>query len=314
MINESDEQMTESIKLPKNLPSISLLGLGLMGAPMAHNILQKLGALTVWNRSAGPVEALVRAGARAVSTPREAATAITLTVLPDLEQVRPLLLGEDGLLAGWSEAGIESPILVIHGTVSPIAVAEFASELESKHGVRVVDAPMSGGTVGAAAGTLSIMMGGSDEAIREITPAMNAVGATIRHMGSVGSGQMTKACNQIVVAGTVAAISEAMLLAEGTGLDRATVLEVLRGGLANSEVLRQKGGNWATESFVAGGTAKNQLKDLRFVREAESHFGVNLPVTNQVADQFEAMIEAGLGNLDHTGLYAYIAEQQNHKK
>ena len=293
---------------------VSLLGLGRMGEPMARNILSKLGSLTVWNRSSAATARMESLGANVAITPREAAAEITLTVLPDLSDVEALLDGPDGLLAGWQDAGFHCPILVVHGTVSPVKVATLAAKLLAEHGVWLVDAPMSGGTIGAENGTLSIMLGGHAEVVSDLDSVMNAVGTTVRYFGPVGSGELAKACNQIVVAGTIAAISEAMFLAQESGLDKSVLLEILRGGLANSEILRQKGDNWANYSFVAGGSAKNQLKDLRFVREAEVKIGVDLPTTNTVADLFERMIEAGLGELDHTGLFAFLSSQHENAK
>lgn len=181
-------------------PTVSLLGLGPMGEPMARNLLAGNGSLIVWNRTAAKAQSLAALGAVVAATPREAAAEVTLTVLPDLRQVRELLSGHDGLLAGWAERGIEHPVLVVHGTVSPVAVADFAAELRSQHGVVVLDAPLSGGTVGAADGTLSIMIGGDKDAIQAVMPLFLHMGRTVRVLGESGAGQLAKACNQIVVA------------------------------------------------------------------------------------------------------------------
>ena len=149
-------------------PSIALMGLGPMGAPMAHRLAAVHSGLVVWNRTFAKTGPLVAAGARAATSPADAASDIVLTVLPDLAQVESLLPGPDGLLAGWAARGIEHPILVVHGTVSPVAVAALAGRLFEEHGVRVLDAPVSGGIIGADQGTLSIMVGGDDVSVRVV--------------------------------------------------------------------------------------------------------------------------------------------------
>jgi 3-hydroxyisobutyrate dehydrogenase-like beta-hydroxyacid dehydrogenase len=237
------------------------------------------------------------------SEPREAAMPVTLTVLPDLVQVESLLEGENGLLAGWHAAGITRPVLVVHGTVSPVAVERFAAHLAEEHNVSVIDAPLSGGTVGAEAGTLSVMIGGDRVVAETLLPLFACVGRTIRYLGASGSGALAKACNQIVVAGTIAAVSEAMLLARSAGLDLEVVQELLQGGLARTAVLEQKGEKWMTEDFAPGGSAVNQLKDLRFIAETAKAKALVLPTTEVVTDLFERMVADGDGSLDHSGLY-----------
>ncbi|ROQ04499.1 2-hydroxy-3-oxopropionate reductase [Rathayibacter sp. PhB93] len=285
---------------------LSLLGLGPMGAPMARNLLAA-GPLTVWNRTASRAAPFAELGAVVAPTPAAAAGDVVLTVLPDLVQVESLLMGEDGLLAGWRAAGIAAPVLVVHGTVSPIAVAALARRLAAEHGVQVVDAPLSGGTVGARDGTLSIMVGGADEPVARVLPVFERLGRTVRHLGPSGAGATAKLCNQIVVAGTVAVVSEALLLARSAGLDPATVVELLQGGLARTAVLEQKSRKWLDEDFAEGGSARNQLKDLRFVAESAAAEGVALPTTAAVTALFERMIAEGDGDLDHTGVHRTLA-------
>ncbi|MDQ0707779.1 3-hydroxyisobutyrate dehydrogenase-like beta-hydroxyacid dehydrogenase [Arthrobacter woluwensis] len=289
--------------------SIALLGLGPMGDPMSRNLLAVHPELVVWNRTASKTQPLVDAGARAASSPAEAAAAITLTVLPDLAQVEALLSGSDGLLAGWADKGVEAPVLVVHGTVSPTAVAAFAEQMFVEHGVSVVDAPVSGGTAGARQGTLSIMVGGDEAVVRDLDPVFRAMGSTVRHMGPSGAGALAKACNQVIVAATVTAVSEAMLLARAGGLDLGVLLELLRGGLADSEVLRQKGTRWITGDFDGGGNARNQLKDLGFVHDAATARGLDLPLSATVTELFSAMVENGDGALDHTGIQKTLASR-----
>ncbi|QHF25688.1 NAD-binding protein [Rathayibacter sp. VKM Ac-2804] len=285
---------------------LSLLGLGPMGAPMARNLLAAA-PLTVWNRTASRAAPFAELGAVVAPTPAAAAGDVVLTVLPDLVQVESLLVGEDGLLAGWRAAGIAAPVLVVHGTVSPIAVAALARRLAAEHGVQVVDAPLSGGTVGARDATLSIMVGGADEPVARVLPVFERLGRTVRHLGPSGAGATAKLCNQIVVAGTVAVVSEALLLARSAGLDPATVVELLQGGLARTEVLEQKSRKWLDEDFAEGGSARNQLKDLRFIAESAAAEGVALPTTAAVTALFERMIAEGDGDLDHTGVHRTLA-------
>jgi 3-hydroxyisobutyrate dehydrogenase-like beta-hydroxyacid dehydrogenase len=296
---------------PAPSTDVALLGLGPMGAPIAANLLRGLGSLTVWNRTASKSESLASRGATVADSPRAAAAQTTLTVLPDLQQVESVLYGERGLIAGWADRAIESPTLVIHGTVSPVAVAELAADLYLEHRIRVLDAPLSGGTVGAEAGTLSVMVGGNRATAERTLPLFDHMGTTIRYLGESGSGALAKACNQIVVAGTIAAVSESMLLARTAGLDLTVLQELLQGGLAHSEVVAQKGSKWIDEDFTAGGSAVNQLKDLRFIREAADARSLTLPTTQQVTRLFDRMVADGDGELDHTGVYLTIRDAGN---
>lgn len=278
-----------------------------MGAPIARNILAGGIPLTLWNRTAAKAKAI--AGGRVVASPADAASDVVLTVLPDLAQVAALLPGAEGLLAGWRAAGIQNPVLVIHGTVSPVAVAAFADDCLRNHGLTVIDAPLSGGTIGAEEGRLSTMVGGPGTVVARLSPLFELYSSTVVWFGKTGAGSTVKACNQIVVAATVTALSEAMALATATGLDLEKVQSVLAGGLANSEVLRQKARRWIEKDFEGGGSAKNQLKDLTFVAEIAANLGMELPLSMSVKGAFEKMISAGCGDLDHTGIYRTILEQ-----
>ena len=279
-----------------------------MGAPIARNILAAGMPLTLWNRTADKARAI--SGGRVAATPAEAAAAVVLTVLPDLPQVAGLLPGEDGLLAGWKAACIEEPVLVIHGTVSPVAVARFAEDCKSRHGVTVVDAPLSGGTIGAEEGRLSTMAGGPQDTVQRLMSLFDLYSSTVVWFGEAGAGSTVKACNQIVVSATVTALAEAMAVATATGLDAGKVQSILAGGLANSEVLRQKGQRWIDGDFDGGGSAKNQLKDLNFIADIAGDSGLTLPLSTSVRGAFEAMVAAGDGDLDHTGIYRTIVGQQ----
>lgn len=290
---------------------VGLCGLGPMGLPIAIRLAEAGAAPRVWNRTPGKAAEAVAAGAVEVERPAGAARPVTLTVLPDLPQVEELVFRADGLLAGWEEQGIGSPVLVVHGTISPVAVADFAERMLAEHGVRVVDAPMSGGTIGAARGTLSLMVGGEESAIAEVLPVFEHYGRTVRVFGASGTGALAKLCNQVIVASTVTAISEALLLARRAGLDQQALIEILSGGLASSEVLSQKSVKWLTDDYAEGGSGKNQLKDLRFVAEAARAQGLELPVAHVVEELFADMVESGSGDLDHTGIIQTIARRSD---
>jgi 2-hydroxy-3-oxopropionate reductase len=287
-------------------PPVSLLGLGRMGEPIARRLLAALGLLTVWNRTTTKAVALRQAGAQVAATPAEAAAAVTLTVLTDLTDVETVLTGENGLIAGWAAAGVQRPVLVVHGTVSPVGVTALADRL-ARDGIGVVDAPLSGGVAGAESGALSVMVGGSDDVVDRVWPVLALIGSTVRHLGPSGAGEVAKACNQVVVAATVTALSEALLLADAGGIDRRELLELLGGGLADSEVLRQKRDRWLSGDFTGGGSSTNQLKDLRFVAETASAHGLTLPLAGTLRAVFERAITDGDGDLDHAAIELSLA-------
>jgi 3-hydroxyisobutyrate dehydrogenase-like beta-hydroxyacid dehydrogenase len=294
-------------------PEVSLLGLGRMGEPIARRLLAARGSLTVWNRTAAKAADLARAGARVAASPAEAAAPLTLSVLTDLADVEDLLSGDDGLLAGWAAAGVPRPVLVVHGTVSPVGVAALAERL-APSGVDVVDAPLSGGVAGAESGALSVMVGGADEAVARVWPVLSLVGTTVRHLGPTGAGQTAKACNQVVVAATVTALAEALVLADASGIDRAQLLELLGGGLAGSEVLRQKRDRWLGRDFDGGGSSANQLKDLRFVADAAAARGLALPVAATLRTVFERVVADGDGDLDHSAVELSLARHATSRR
>jgi 2-hydroxy-3-oxopropionate reductase len=268
-----------------------------MGLPMARNLAAAGHDVLAWNRSRPALDAAREAGCRTAGDPAGVAAEapVVITMLPDLPQVTDLLDGPHGLLA----PGTAVRTLVVMGTVSPVAVRELADRLAG-HGIAVVDAPVSGGETGAVRGTLSIMAGGGPESFAGVRPYLEAMGTTVRHMGPVGAGSLTKACNQLVVAGTLVSLAEAVLLGERGGLDRVALLEILGGGLAASEVLTQKRHHLTTDDFAGTGPARYLLKDLGFVLDSASAERVTLPVATAVAQLYEAVDAAGLGGLDNS--------------
>ncbi len=278
--------------------TVGFLGLGGMGLPMATNLARAGFDVVAWNRSRPALKTAGAAGCRMAADPAEvAATApVVVTMLPDLPQVEALLQAPDGLLAPGERA---MDTLVVMGTVSPVRVRALAEELTAR-GVTVVDAPVSGGVTGAVQGTLSIMAGADPAAYDRVLPYLKAMGGTVRRMGGVGAGSLTKACNQLVVAGTLVSLAEAVLLAEGGGLDTEALLDVLAGGLARSEVLAQKHHHLAKSDFTPSGPARYLLKDLGFVLDSADDEQVSLPLADTVTHLYAAVEAQGLGDYDNS--------------
>ncbi|MFJ8467526.1 NAD(P)-dependent oxidoreductase [Streptomyces swartbergensis] len=278
--------------------TVGFLGLGAMGLPMAANLARTGFDVIAWNRSRPALETAGAAGCRTAADPAEVAAAapVVITMLPDLPQVEALLQAQDGLLAPGERA---MDTLVVMGTVSPVRVRALADELTAR-GVTVVDAPVSGGVDRAVQGTLSIMAGAGPAAYDRVLPYLTAMGGTVRRMGDIGAGSLTKACNQLVVAGTLVSLAEAVLLAERGGLDTEALLDVLAGGLARSEVLAQKRHHLATSDFTPSGPARYLLKDLGFVRDSAADEQVSLPLADTVTRLYAAVESQGLGGWDNS--------------
>ena len=275
---------------------IAFLGLGRMGLPMSLSLARAGFAVRAWNRTPRNLMAPTpeyRVVASAADATDQADTVITM--LPDLPEVIDVC---DGLLR-------PGMVVTVMGTVSPVAIREWAGRLADA-GVAVVDAPVSGGDVGARDANLSIMAGGSPDAFAQMRPAFEAMGSMVRHLGPVGSGQLAKACNQIVVASTLTALSEALVLGTRGGLDVQQLLDVLAAGLAGSRALEVKRGALASRSFEPGGSAGFQHKDLGFALAAARAEGVALPLTAVVDQLFGAMRWTGHGEEDHSGIIQII--------
>ncbi|WP_162246650.1 NAD(P)-dependent oxidoreductase [Microbacterium sp. Root53] len=284
---------------------MSLIGLGAMGLPMARN-LAAAGPLTVWNRS--PRSSAEVGGARVAQTLPDAVADVVVTVLPDIADVRDVLFGTgsgEGLLAGLGRRA-RRPIVLVCGTVSPVALRGLAAEMDER-GVTIADAPLSGGVLGAAEGRLSIMVGASEPDFAVIGRVLAPCAKSVVRMGDVGAGATAKLCNQLVVAESVAALSEAFALARAAGIDPETLADALGAGLAESEVLRQKRHHWVEESFEPGGTVAYQVKDLRYALEVAAAHGLELDGARTALSLFERSVAAGDGGLDHTGVYRVIA-------
>lgn len=292
------------------MSAVGFIGLGPMGYPMAAALAEAGFEVAVWNRTATTAERFCAEfpGATPAASPAQVASRapIVITMLPDLPQVQAVYGAPDGLRHGWAAAREqpptgEPPILVVMGTVSPVAVAAWDEELRAD-GVSLVDAPVSGGPTGAQERRLSIMCGGEPDQIARCQPYFEAMGRTIKHLGPVGSGELAKACNQVVVAGTLTALGEALNLARAGGLDLADVLDILQGGLAASEVLSQKRERYETGDYSGGGSSRNQVKDLEFILAAGQQHGVNQPISTVALQAYRALVAAGDGHLDHSAV------------
>jgi len=282
---------------------IGFIGLGIMGKPMALNLLAAGRSLTVHSRSAGPVDEVVAAGATRASSAAEVAAAsdVTITMLPDTSDVELVLTGEDGVLEG-----VAADSLVIDmSSIDPAPTREMA-EAFAKRDVAMLDAPVSGGERGAIDGTLSIMVGGEPDAVTRAMSIFEVLGKTIVHVGPSGAGQVTKACNQLVVAATIEAVAEALLLAERSGVDPARVREALLGGFAGSKILEVHGQRMLDRTFAPGFRIRLHRKDARIVEEAANATGTPIPSFEVVAAQLQRALDAGDGELDHSGLYVEL--------
>jgi 2-hydroxy-3-oxopropionate reductase len=284
---------------------IGFVGLGLMGRPMARNLLEAGYELVVHNRSQGKVEELVAEGAEAAESPREVAenSGVVFTMLPGPPEVREVVLGEDGLLRG----AVEGSLLVDMSTSSPVLAKELA-RIAREQGVGMLDAPVSGGDVGAKEGTLSIMVGGDEEDFVRAKPLFEVMGKTVVHVGKSETGQTVKACNQIVVALNIEAVSEALVLGSKAGVDPAKVIEVLSGGLANNSVMEVKAEKFLSRDFEPGGKVESHHKDLGIALEAGREHEVPLPVTALVEEMFEALMAKGRSDWDHSALVTLVEE------
>ncbi len=278
---------------------IGFIGLGLMGRPMAKNLLKAGFQLTVHSRSREPVDELAALGATPAAAPRDVAAAseVVITMVPDAPDVEAVTTGPEGILAG-AKPGL---IHVDMSTISPVATRHIA-EMERKARVAMLDAPVSGGTVGAEAGTLSIMVGGDEAAFNACRDVFAAMGKKITYMGPSGAGQTTKACNQVMTGGIYAVMAEALVLAAKSGLDPAKVVDVLSSGAARCWALEVRAPKILKRELNPGFKASMQYKDLNIVAETARAEGVPTPVTALVREMYSAMLVAGNGELDNSAV------------
>ena len=287
---------------------VGFVGLGIMGKPMAENLVEAGYDLVVYNRTREKAEELE--GVQVAGSPREVAenSDIIITMLPDSPQVEEVLAGGDGVFEGIKDGAL----IVDMSTISPV-VTEELSEKAREQGASMLDAPVSGGDVGAIDGTLSIMVGGSEEDFGRALPLFEVMGDTVIHVGPVGTGQVVKAANQIVVALTIEAVSEALVLGSRGGVAPEKILDVLGGGLAGNKVMEVKREKMLGHSFDPGFRVELHHKDLGIALAAGREYGVNLPVTAIVDQMLETLKMRGRGDQDHSALLTLIEEASGHE-
>lgn len=283
--------------------AVGFIGLGIMGRPMARNLLGAGYEVIVHSRSAAPVDELVREGARRADSPKDVAgeAGRVITMLPDSPQVEEVLAGPHGVLAGAEP----DSLTIDMSTISPVVTRRLAAQA-SERGVALVDAPVSGGDVGAREGTLSIMAGGTTEDVDRARDLFDVLGQTAVHVGPSGAGQVVKACNQIVVALTIEAVSEALVLAERAGIDRGLMLDVLGGGLASNKVMEVRRRNFLERDFRPGFKVELHHKDLGIALATAREAGAVLPVTAVVEQLLQSLRSRGRGAEDHTALLTVV--------
>jgi 2-hydroxy-3-oxopropionate reductase len=284
--------------------------LGIMGKPMAKNLMEAGYELVLYNRTLEKAEELAEDGAEVAANPREVAanSDIVVTMLPDSPDVRNVVAGEDGVLEGIQEGAL----LVDMSTISPVVTEELAAKL-GERGASMLDAPVSGGDVGAIEGTLSIMVGGSEEDFERAKPLFDVMGKTVNHVGPTGAGQVTKAANQVVVALTIEAVSEALVLGSKGGVTPEKILDVLSGGLAGNKVMEVKREKFLSHEFDPGFRSELHHKDLGIALAAGREYGVVLPVTAIVDQMLLAMKKKGWGGEDHSALLRIIEDLSQHE-
>jgi len=291
-------------------PLVGVIGLGIMGAPMARNLLRAGFPLVVWNRTAARADALVAEGAQLAASPREVAqqAAITITMLSDSPDVEAVYRDPNGILAGTGSGDV----LVDMSTIAPRVARELAQEA-AERGATLLDAPVSGGDTGAQEGTLSIMVGGDAAALALARPVLEALGSRITHVGESGAGQVVKACNQIVVGLTLEALGEALVLGSKAGVDPAAIVEALGGGLAASRVLEVRGPKLLARDFAPGFKLDLHAKDLAIVLATARELGVALPGTAIVDQLFHAEQSRGHGEADNSTVVRALEALAGHE-
>ncbi len=286
-------------------PTIAFIGLGIMGGPMAANLVQAGYAVTGYNRSRGKVDTLIAKGGQGADTIADAVrdADVIITIVPDSPDVEAVASGDDGILAHAKDGAIWVDCSSIRPDVA-VALAKQAAE----HGVRAVDAPVSGGEAGAVEATLSIMVGGDAEVVESVRPVLETVGKTVVHVGPSGSGQTVKAANQLIVAGTIELVAEALIFLEAYGVDTAAAIEVLAGGLAGNRILDRKATSMVAREFKPGFRVDLHHKDMGIILAAAREAGVAIPLGAHTAQLMQSLRQLGHGDLDHSALLLLVEQ------
>jgi len=285
--------------------TIGYIGLGLMGRSIARNLLKAGFPLVVHNRSQAAVDELTAEGARPAASPAEVASQVDVvfTNLPDSPDVEKVVLGEHGILSG-AHPGL---IWVDNSSIKPAVARSLAARL-AEAGVLSLDAPVSGGDVGARNGTLAIMIGGPAEALEKVYPALQAMGKTITHVGAAGAGQVAKAANQIMVAAQMVAMGELLIFSQKAGVDPQKVVEAIKGGAAQCWTLDVKPSRLFAGNRAPGFKASLQSKDLNIIMETAREYGIPLPSAAVDAQLYQAMLQNGMGGLDNSAVLGVLEE------
>lgn len=287
---------------------IGFVGTGIMGKPMVKNLLKAGYPVLCYDIVPDPLEELAAAGAGVAASSKEAAeqSEVVITMLPNSPHVEQAVLGPRGVLEG-ARSGL---LLLEMSTISPIVSQKVAAEV-AKKGVKMLDAPVSGGEKGAIEGTLSIMVGGERAVFDRVLPIFQAMGKTITYIGPIGSGGFVKLANQIIVAINLTAIAEALVLGTKAGIDLELMINALGGGLAGSKCLEQKRTNYLRHAYQPGFKIDLHYKDLNLIMEAGQSLGVPLPTTALVRELFAALRVKGRGQLDHSAVVTLLEELAN---
>jgi len=290
--------------------NIGYIGLGLMGKSIARNILKAGFPLIVHNRSQAAVAELVSEGAQPAATPSEVATQVDVvfTNLPDTPDVELVVLGENGIIEG-AHPGL---IYVDNSTIKP-AIARHIATVLGERGVQCLDAPVSGGDIGARQGTLTIMVGGSADIVEVVRPVFAAIGKTVTHVGGPGAGQIAKAANQIMVAAQMVAMAELLIFSKKAGADPQKVVEAIKGGAAQCWTLDVKPQRLFSNNRSPGFKVYMQAKDMNIILETARQYGIPLPSAAVDAQLFNAMLEMGMGDLDNSAVLGVIEILANSK-
>ncbi len=298
--------ITAADEPPPSETRIAFLGLGRMGVPMATNLAKAGYDLTVWNRTKPKTDALAALGATVAESAAEAVGGahIVITMLRTDDALKSLLF-EQGVAAGLATEAT----LIDMSTISPQSAIAYASDLEQR-GVSWLDAPVSGGTRGAADGALTIMVGGSPDTVARCAPILRVLGR-LTHVGPPGAGQVAKIANQIIVATTIGGVAEALLLTMAAGLDPKVVRGALTGGFADSRILQEHGRRMVDRDFLPGGAVEVQLKDLNIALAEAGERDLSLPLTETVTDMFQAMVDHGDSQVDHSALILELERMNN---
>jgi 3-hydroxyisobutyrate dehydrogenase-like beta-hydroxyacid dehydrogenase len=293
---------------PLCLSRIGFAGLGLMGRPMALHLADAGADLAVWNRTRAVAEGLGRESVKICDSPADLAerSEIIVLMLADTPAVEQVLFGADGVADGVRPGSL----VIDMGTTAVMPTREFADKLAAQD-VGYVDAPVSGGQIGAVEATLTIMAGGSAADIEHARPLFEVLGKKFTHVGGVGAGQVAKAANQVIVGLNIGAVAEAFALADAAGVDLAKVREALMGGFADSRILEVHGQRMIDKSFAPGGKVVTQHKDMRQAVELGERLGQELPATELGMRLYQQLIDAGDGELDHSALIRAIRPQRN---